>query len=238
MKIRAILLLLTASTALLWSSCDKMGCPYEEGCDLVIDTSETDTTRLTWSHTNRSPENIMMRNILIEEFTGHTCKECPEGAVEIERLAADHSPQVIAVAIHAGGFADPVGGIFTTDYRTEAGEDYLQFFNVEWYPSGMISRIGDGTTKMLGRDQWAPIVTGHITDLPPARIDLTNFYNDTTRYLRSQVSVEWLADMSANEYKLQLYCIEDSLVSPQLDDDSTRYDYVHRHNSAALEQLR
>jgi hypothetical protein len=50
------------------------------------------------------------RQVLIEEFTGVRCVQCPAGAAEIETLLALHGDQLVAVAIHAGDFFASLSG--------------------------------------------------------------------------------------------------------------------------------
>ena len=45
------------------------------------------------------------KKVLIEEFTGHRCTNCPAAAKEISAIQNIYGDQVIAIAIHpSGGF--------------------------------------------------------------------------------------------------------------------------------------
>ena len=44
------------------------------------------------------------RNVLIEDFTGQMCTNCPDGHRTITSLKEQYGSQVIAVGIHAGNF--------------------------------------------------------------------------------------------------------------------------------------
>ena len=59
------------------------------------------------------------RNVLLEEFTGQMCPNCPEGAREAHRLQ-ENNPGMVIVSIHAGGFAAG------TPYVTAAGNAYWE----------------------------------------------------------------------------------------------------------------
>ena len=82
-----------------------------------------------------NPSNIIQK-ILIEDFTGHTCQNCPEAAEELHTIQSNYPSQVIGIAIHAGFFAEPENNdtSFTTDFRTEKGNSIHDKF-VPWgYP--------------------------------------------------------------------------------------------------------
>ena len=47
------------------------------------------------------------RVVLIEEFTGKGCTQCPKGSRELENLLTLFPDNLVAVSIHAGPFANP-----------------------------------------------------------------------------------------------------------------------------------
>ncbi|MDV7402453.1 hypothetical protein RZS08_64120, partial [Arthrospira platensis SPKY1] len=66
--------------------------------------------------------------MLIEEFTGVRCVQCPAGSADIETYLAIHGEQLIAVSIHAGGFSFPFDES-VHDFRTEEGEALNSFLD-------------------------------------------------------------------------------------------------------------
>ena len=87
MKIQHILL---AASFLFMASCDEIDGPYG-----VKGTGGTDTT-----------ENVV-RKVLIEDFTGHTCQACPNAHREATRLHNLLGEKVVTIAIHAAVWAIP-----------------------------------------------------------------------------------------------------------------------------------
>jgi len=82
------------------------------------------------------------RAVLIEDFTGQRCINCPTAASEIERLQKEYGEEnVIAVSIHSGPLAvfsnEKVKGL-----RTELGDTYYSHWNIESEPSGPIGEQG------------------------------------------------------------------------------------------------
>ena len=61
------------------------------------------------------------RKVLVEEFTGVRCVNCPAGASELENLKGIYGERLVIVSIHAGDFSPP----FTDsrfDFRTAEGD--------------------------------------------------------------------------------------------------------------------
>lgn len=211
-----------------FSSCDKVDYPFEQlpvydicGKNVVYTVNSSDT-------------NSTKRVVLIEEFTGHTCSNCPDGAREVQRIDSLYDSQVIPVSIHAGYFAkphNPPDTAYLTDFRTTEGEVYngSAGFNVWGNPSAMISRKDDGSGNLvLPKGYWENAVKKLLPDVPAASINITNFYNDSLRCLKTKVNIKWLSSASGN-YKLQLYIIEDHIKDWQLDGSFNNPNYDHRH---------
>lgn len=51
------------------------------------------------------PEDLIVRNVLIEDFTGQKCPNCPTAAEVVEGLEHIYGEHVVAVSIHSGGLA-------------------------------------------------------------------------------------------------------------------------------------
>ena len=72
--------------AFIFSSCEVIEGPYMSDSVNPIDTTT----------------NNYVKNILIEDFTGHLCKNCPDAASELEAIQSVYGSQIIGLAIHSG----------------------------------------------------------------------------------------------------------------------------------------
>ena len=65
-----------------------------------------------------------VKKVLIEDFTGHTCQNCPQAADEIHTLQqiSAYQGKIVAIGIHAGFFAE-TNTNFPTDFRTPEGTE-------------------------------------------------------------------------------------------------------------------
>ncbi len=169
--------------------------------------------------------------VLLEEFTGHYCGNCPLAHGEADKLSEYFDSNLAIISIHSGYFAEPVHGPqFGTDYRTPAGNELDLFFDpsTPGYPTGMINRRNFGSGILQDFIEWGAFVQQAVDETPEMRIDIVNAYDTITRNLVITVDLEYFASASAND-RLIVCFTEDSIVSPQKTNDSVIPDYVHRH---------
>ncbi len=214
----SLIILLTIAV----SACDIVKNPYPP--------KETVNTNVVFD-TVKSVPNTTVRTVLIEEFTGHKCTNCPDGAAEIARIDSVYGDTVIPVSLHAGYFAlpDPPGsGMYEEDFTTDLGETFNTQFGVAAYPAGMVSRIQVGGNYVLTKTQWETVVQQIKNDQPLVAINITNLYNDSVRTLKVLIDIEWLQNGSSS-YNLQVYLIEDHIIAWQKNGPVDDPNYDHRH---------
>lgn len=163
------------------------------------------------------------RAVLIEDFTGQRCVNCPAAHETIARLHEQYgSEQVIAVSIHGGALA--VNSTPTiTGLRTPLGDEYNQYWGVESWPSGIINR----QSGIITHDLWAASVYEEIQKPTTVSLNAVTRYDAATA--TATVEVDALST-AAFTGKLQVWLTEDNIVAPQqMADGSMNRDYVHQH---------
>ncbi|MEP7167922.1 MAG: hypothetical protein ABI855_00990, partial [Bacteroidota bacterium] len=80
------------------------------------------------------------QNILIEEFTGHMCGNCPPAAEKITELKNIYKERLMSMATHAGSFAITFQQPYTYEFKTPEGIEIHDNFQVSLYPIGMVNR--------------------------------------------------------------------------------------------------
>lgn len=211
--------LIATILTMLFFGCDKVETPL-----VVQDEGPTDTTTTT--------TDVAVRRILLEEYTGHFCTNCPQGAAEVKRLVGVYGEQVIPISLHAGDqtFNQPQtgSGSYETDFRTPDSDIYATIFPPGGLPKGMVSRINTGAPFQVS--QWEAEIIALKDIAPIAEITITNTYNPSNREVTIEVETEWLSDGETGvTYKLQVGITEDHLIDWQLDDGVDVPDYDHRH---------
>ncbi len=165
------------------------------------------------------------RNVLIEDFTGQECVNCPTATDLITQLQDMYGhDRIIAVGIHSGPLGvkpekNPDG------LATALGDVYYGYWNIQMQPYGVIDR-SDGT---LATEWWTAKVEW---DLNPERPSPSvNIWVEATVDANRKADFEvTLAAFESFKGRLQLWLVEDGVVAFQKMPNGTRKDdYVHNH---------
>lgn len=212
-RVEQILWILIAT----WSgSCDVISPPYTR--TLAPDTTQPD------------PGLARYHKVLIEEFTGAQCTNCPIGHRKLAELASVYGDSIVIVSIHAGEFARPNAAKgYPTDFRTPTGEELNTRFRVFAYPAAVIDRSKiDGTSFVVGVQNWGSAIARQLRQSTPLAIE-THANADTLRgQLTVSVRLLSLAEIGS-PLNIGYYILEDSVVAPQLDNGTYVSTYIHRH---------
>lgn len=209
-----IIISLLAILVLGFSSCDVVEEPYFT--DFAIPETE--------------------KKILLEDYTGHTCVYCAGAAVEAEHLKELYGDNLVVVAVHAGFFAWPVPNdpYLSDDFRTDAGEEWNDFFNVQGNPVGLVNRIEYADGYLVPPDRWNTNIVDALEDPVQARLEIVNEFDEETRTLTTTVSTRFLADFS-DPINLLVCITQDSIVGgqknlePEIGDTPLIEEYVFMH---------
>lgn len=166
--------------------------------------------------------------VLLEEFTGHLCVNCPQGAAVVASLQEWAGGHVIPVSIHCGSYA-AVNQVFAEDFTTEAGDAYYNEFEPDAFPSCMMDRTaGDGGVKINSNyDMWQSDLITCAAQAAPVEIELEASC-DAAGQLSAKATVTGIYTIDY-DVSLQLWLVEDGLVGAQLSQEGIDYDYVHNH---------
>ncbi len=160
------------------------------------------------------------RTVLIEDFTGQKCVNCPNATNAIHDIQEAYGEEtVIAVAIHCGPFG------LASGLMTDLGQTYWNhwFSDTQGQPVAKINR-GAANDEY---SQWASVVSNELKKTTDVSLDLSTSYDDTKREVSIDISA--LGKVGVKE-KLQIWVIEDGIVAAQKQPDgSTNKQYVHNH---------
>ena len=171
------------------------------------------------------PATTAKRKVLVEEFTGQRCLNCPAAAAELARLQAQYGADtLVVVAIHGGNLA-VMPTAHPQGLATPLGNSYAKHWGyVNSLPNALVNRQPAGSQK----DAWATKIRTAFEAEPQLNIKLATTYNAENREL--QVSTTLRSQADDVDGKLQLWLIEDGIVGPQqFPDDVFNNDYVHNH---------
>lgn len=169
------------------------------------------------------PPVASTRAVLIEDFTGQRCINCPNAALEIEKLKEQYGADtIIAVGIHSGPLAVYSRGNIL-GLRTEEGDTYYDHWKIEQEPMGYINRRGEIATV----DRWATMVREAIQVPTDISIQLDPYYDSDDNKLHVGLTVIVGEPFDGH---LQLWVTESNITALQMmPDGSANPTYVHNH---------
>ena len=198
---------------------------YISSCD-IVETPYMNTENTSQIDTN---SNNYVKKVLIEDFTGHLCPNCPQAATEIEAIHDIYGEQIIAIAIHVTkSFARPYPASqapnFQYDFRTSWGDDLDNLFDISsaGLPRGMVNRIGFPDNHKLGKDEWANAVTNELNK----EINFGIMINSSNNNIN--ITTQVLNNISGS-YNLVVCLTESGIINWQKDGTENIENYEHNH---------
>ena len=171
----------------------------------------------------------LVKNVLIEEMTGAGCPACSGGALALRDLTSNNA-HVIPVAIHSADINDlqiaPADAMQIAD-----GETVIQNYLTQ-FPSALIDRLytfdnQSSTINLQTKDGQNHVYVGTNTYLwdtlaafrqiqaTPVNVSLANEnFDSATGSLSIDVKATFLQSLSQGTYNLNLYVVEDSVLTP------------------------
>lgn len=198
---------------------------YVSSCD-IVETPYMNTENISQIDTN---SNNYVKKVLIEDFTGHLCPNCPQAATEIEAIHDIYGEQIIAIAIHVTkSFARPYPASqapnFQYDFRTSWGDDLDNLFDISsaGLPRGMVNRTGYPDNHKLGKDEWANAVSNELNK----EINFGIMINSSNNNIN--ITTQVLNNISGS-YNLVVCLTESGIINWQKDGTENIENYEHNH---------
>ncbi len=220
---KIIFLLFPIAAFFIAASCTEIGPPIQLVPEVrLLDTSYVDL--------NLPPADY--KKVLIEEFTGVNCNNCPKGHQTVQDIEQSFGDSVIAVSIQNDNpLAKPFHGY--PDWRIEEGIQISQALGGSFaIPCASVDRVkypGQNQTVLYSRNAWKTYTSQEIHRPSPCNIDLSVSYDASSRKAIIHVRLHFLQDVDSSN-NLSLMLIEDHLLAPQrMPDNSVDSNYIHRN---------
>ncbi|MBD5356451.1 MAG: Omp28-related outer membrane protein [Bacteroides sp.] len=159
------------------------------------------------------------KKVVIEEYTGQTCPNCPIGHAALDILAKDFGDVVIPLTIHTYP-----GDNFATPQAVQLQE----FLGFQAAPTGRVNRraisspmeIVDGVYFYKNNGVWYDQVVAELNDFAEADIDITDASFDGENF-NVNVDVKYALDMDNLNVNIFTVICEDNLVGIQQNNRAT-----------------
>lgn len=225
------------------SSCDKVDNPYENVTQVKVDTTLfpgnwSDYMANDYPHFTENPNTSA--NVLIEDYTGHLCPNCPLAGTEAHSIHQAHPNRVFITSIHVDpgallGFqiSFPNNNKYFTDFTNPDGIAYgkrfQNGFNFYGNPEGTINRKTVGGKMFDNWGTWQSR-TDDILNTNDLKVNIQSVFNyfESTNggFLHAEFEKKTNDHIEMNAV---VYVIEDSLVTWQtMPNNSDNEFYVHR----------
>lgn len=217
---------ITASVAFLFQSCDKVENPYppqyvDIDASLLYGVTVDEYINNEWpTFTQNTNTNA---NVLIEDFTGHLCVNCPTATLEVETIEAAHEGRVFVTGIHAG----PNGNLdlqkfteapYLTNYTNAQGIEIAVDLTSDesvFNPFVCLNRKAYSGTKFPAQSFWDSYVSTILSEnVLKVNLQASTHYYPETRGLILHTEVELKEEITNDLYQV-VYLVEDSMVSIQ-----------------------
>ena len=157
------------------------------------------------------------KRVVLEEFTGVTCVNCPQGILAIERLEEAYGSQFIPISIHT----------YSNDPLSPGLGDYSDVLGLYAAPSGIVNRNGEISYPMWtntstkkaefsnGIDLWADQVAKEMNKPAEADLEVAVEVNENNNTFNVPMTVKYA--LNANHLNLNVFVVlmEDGVVSIQ-----------------------
>lgn len=162
------------------------------------------------------------RTIIIEDFTGQNCVNCPAAHEVLDQLVEQYPDNIIPVSIHAGHFAVPVdhplGGLMEPE-----GNDLCDRWGIRSFPMGVINRTG----SPLEAKDWATAVRQQLET--PSNVAFTDF-EAVADPAGDNIAITFTIKPEVTiQATLHVWVVESGIVAYQLNTTGRIPDYVHNN---------
>ena len=231
---------------LLLASCDKITDPVEEKKNTIDTELYPGEGLYVIPPFGEYPSDT--RNVLIEDFTGHRCGNCPLAATIAHGLKEEYPGRVFVVAIHSAlppytfqKVSVPGDGEYpkySHNFRTIDGDRYpLDIDGFIGNPVGMINRITDQASQIWQfHPNWSSKVNEILDSNDPLLMNVqvnTNYYTET-RGLFVHVQSETLVQSLQGQYHMVIYLTANDIVDWQKDYTADPQDIEFYHHRDVL----
>jgi hypothetical protein len=206
----------------LLSSCKEVGPDINLGgnANAVSDTTYVESPVAT-------PE---LKNVVIEEFTGVRCPNCPQGHQVIASIKASNPERIVAVSLHPINSLGAPYAFSVQDFKNQKAQslfDYLGQIGLE-PAAGIDRKLFSGESNiLLDKNKWITCANQQLAQTSPVNLLLSKSYDSVSRELTMIVELHY-TDTVPESNKLTLLLTESNIVTAQLDGSIIDTFYTHK----------
>jgi hypothetical protein len=199
------------------------GC--KEKSPFIVGTSQV---QLDSTYTVSPVPQPQPHNVLVEEFTGQSCRNCPAGHDLLETIAVAHPKRLNVIALYqndeSGLNIPPIGAAF--DFRSNTAKDiaiYVTGTTIGTLPSAFIDRTGPS----LERSVWVTTVDSRLAVDNSINLSVESNFDTVSGTATIKAILVYTKDV-ATKQNVSIVVVEDSMVDKHEVPKSLAYpDYIN-----------
>lgn len=166
---------------------------------------------------------VIPHKVLIQEFTGQGCINCPQGAAIVHSLQSQNPGSIIAVNLHPENtqYTRPLGNIKLTSPLATV---YYNYYRPASFPSACIN----GSTPVSNISLWTNEILTAAKLESAADLNLTTEYDPATRNLKVTYDSRFVKAFNS-PLNINIWIMENGIVGPQFSGSNILLDYIHNH---------
>jgi len=186
-----------------------------------------------------TPRTNPVRKVLLEDFTGHRCGNCPRAGETLKALVEANNGRVVGLALHSEfsiPFTVPMNGSkFTYDFRTSIAKAIDETFGVSasGIPKGLVNRIPNNGSIVISHTNWGQLVNNLLATPPDADLQIQANYTPADSSACVFVNARGL-NVLPTTTRLVVYLTENNFINWQKDYDASVEDIPDYNHSYIL----
>ncbi len=200
----------------------------EVGPEINLGNNQNVVTDTTYVETPVATPDL--KNVLIEEFTGVRCPNCPQGHTTIATIKTQNPGRVVSISLHPINSLGAPYSFSVQDFRSQDAQslfDYLGQIGLE-PAAGIDRKVFSGESHiLLDRNKWINYTTQQLSETPKANVVIGDSYDSINRELTIVAEVHYTQTVTEPN-KLTVALTESNMVTAQLDGTVIDTFYVHK----------
>jgi len=152
------------------------------------------------------------KNVILEEFTGRICSNCPAGHRVAGEIANANQGRVFLINIHTGDFAPTTH----PNYNTPFGAEIASKAGANFFPSGTVNRhLFSGQNTVLNGSRWLNSTNTILNESSYVNIAAQSTINSVTRELVVNVEIYYTGNSPVVTNKLNVALLQNNMLGAQ-----------------------
>jgi|GEM_PF-1860989 len=200
-------------------------------CEEVGPTIDISEPQEEINHLAQIPE-VQEKKLLIMEFSGGNCSNCPNGAAALNNLLDEYGNKIIALTAHMldenNVLAFPAEGA-VQDFRLIENTEHFYGFQGSGIPTAGLDfvKYDNENFILLGLSKWPVYAPQRLA--VPAAVNLEGEAHREGDVIKAEISINYTSDVT-DGHTIVAVVMEDGIIDHQIMPDlSLNTSYEHRH---------